>query len=54
MFTLKGRICTNIFIDDEGNEYPLYFRWRPIEYEVFILGAFKDGKMLIFRIVKAL
>lgn len=52
MFTLKGKICTDKFVDSDGNEYPLYYKWNPVKDEVFIQCMFKDNKMLILKYIK--
>jgi len=54
MFTLKGKIYADKFVDEEGNEYPLFFRWKPVEYEVFVRCTFDNGKMLILKSIKVL
>ena len=54
LFTLKGFIKPNVFVDSDGNEYPLFFKWTPIKDEVFIQCMFKDGKLLILKYIKVL
>jgi hypothetical protein len=52
--TLKGYICADKFVNDDGSEYPLYFRWNPVKDEVFVRCVFVNEKMLILKYVKVL
>ena len=50
--TLKGRIYANKFVDEDGNEFFLYSKWKPVEDEVFARCMFKDDKMLILKYIR--
>ena len=52
--TLKGYICGDKFVNEDGKEFPLYFKWKPVKDEVFVRCMFKDKKMLILNSIKVL
>ncbi len=52
LFTLRGKIYADKFVDSDGNEFPLFHKWKPIEDEVFARCMFFEGKLLILKFIK--
>lgn len=52
LFTLRGRIYADHFVDSDGNELPLFSKWTPVKDEVFAQCMFFKEKLLILKYIK--
>lgn len=52
LFTLRGKIYADKFVDSDGNEFLLFNKWKPVEDEVFAQCMFFKEKLLILKYIK--